>query len=110
MEMEEVYAMETEGVYPYNLLYSIFGERRIDSETENQTNAELENELSKIIDAKLTKEETEVLFKIYKEGKSINEIAAEKGADPYTIYCYAAASLRKLRHPSSSKNLKKFLK
>ena len=52
----------------------------------------------------------EVFFKVYKNGKSIAEIADEQGAEAYSIYLNKAAVIRKLRHPSSSKQLKGFLK
>ena len=109
MEMDEIYARKVSGTYPYNLLESIFG-REAASTEDAQKSAELENTLSKIIELRLTEEEKTVLFKVYRGGKSIAEIADEQGADPYEIYIHMAASLRKLRHPSSSKLLKGFLK
>lgn len=109
MEMEEYYARKVSGTYPYNLLESIFG-REAESTEDAQKGAELEKTLSEIIELRLTDEEKTVLFKVYKNGKSIAEIADEQGADPYEIYIHMAASLRKLRHPSSSKLLKGFLK
>ena len=109
MEMDEIYAKKKNGIYPYNLLESIFG-REAESTEDAQKSAELENTLSKIIELRLTGEEKEVLFKVYKNGKSIAEIADEQGAEPYSIYLHEAAALRKLRHPSSSKLLKVFVK
>ena len=108
MEMDEIYARKVSGTYPYNLLESIFG-REAESTEDAQKSAELENTLSKIIELRLTEEEKEVLFKVYKNGKSIAEIADEQGAEPYSIYLHESAALRKLRHPSSSKQLKGFL-
>lgn len=67
-------------------------------------------QLSEIIELRLTNEEKTVLFKVYRDGKSLAEIAEEQSADPYETYIHMAASLRKLRHPSSSKLLKNFLK
>ena len=109
MEMEEIYARKVSEMYPYNLLESIFG-REAENTEDAQKSVELENTLSKIIELRLTEEEKEVLFKVYKNGKSIAEIADEQGAEPYSIYLHEAAALRKLRHPSSSKLLKVFLK
>ncbi len=109
MEMEEIYARKESGMYPYNLLESIFG-REAENTEDAQKGAELEKTLSEIIELRLTDEEKTVLFKVYKDGKSIAEIADEQGADPYEIYIHKCASLRKLRHPSSSKLLKVFVK
>ena len=109
MEMEEYYARKVSGTYPYNLLESIFG-REAENTEDAQKGAELEKTLSEIIDLRLTDEEKIVLFKVYRDGKSLAEITEEQGADPYEIYIHMAASLRKLRHPSSSKLLKGFLK
>lgn len=109
MEMDEIYAKKKNGIYPYNLLESIFG-REAESTEDAQKGAELEKTLSEIIELRLTEEEKEVLFKVYKNGKSIAEIADEQGAEPYSIYLHEAAALRKLRHPSSSKLLKVFVK
>ena len=109
MEMEEYYARKVSGTYPYNLLESIFG-REAENTEDAQKGAELEKTLSEIIELRLTDEEKTVLFKVYRDGKSLAEIAEEQGADPYEIYIHMAASLRKLRHPSSSKLLKCFLK
>ena len=58
------------------------------------------------MELRLTEEEKAVLLKVYKNRKSIAEIADEQGA----VYIHMAASVRKLRHPSSSKLLKGFLK
>ena len=109
MEMNEIYTKKKNGIYPYNLLESIFG-REAESTEDAQKSVELENTLSKIIELRLTEEEKEVLFKVYKNGESIAEIADEQGAEPYSIYLHEAAALRKLRHPSSSKLLKVFVK
>ena len=109
MEMNEIYAKKTNGIYPYNLLESIFG-REAESTEDAQKSAELEKTLSEIIELRLTDEEKTVLFKVYRGGKSLAEIAEEQGAEPYSIYLYEAAALRKLRHPSSSKLLKVFVK
>ena len=109
MEMEEIYAEKVSGTYPYNLLESIFG-REAENTEDAQKGAELEKTLSEIIELRLTDEEKTVLFKVYRDGKSIVEIADEQGADPYEIYIHMHAWLRKLRHPSSSKVLKRFLK
>ena len=109
MEMEEIYARKVSGTYPYNLLESIFG-REAENTEDAQKGAELEKTLSEIIELRLTDEEKTVLFKVYRDGKSLTEIAEEQGADPYETYIHMAASLRKLRHPSSSKLLKCFLK
>lgn len=108
MEMEEYYARKVSGTYPYNLLESIFG-REAENTEDAQKGAELEKTLSEIIELRLTDEEKTVLFKVYRDGKSLAEIAEEQGADPYETYIHMAASLRKLRHPSSSKLLKGFL-
>ena len=109
MEMDEIYAKKKNGIYPYNLLESIFG-REAESTEDAQKGEELEKALSEIIELRLTDEEKTVLFKGYRDGKSIVEIADEQGAEPYSIYLHEAAALRKLRHPSSSKLLKVFLK
>lgn len=109
MEMDEIYARKVSGTYPYNLLESIFG-REAESTEDAQKGAELEKTLSEIIELRLTDEEKNVLFKVYRDRKSIAEIADEQGAEPYSIYLNKAAALRKLRHPSSSKQLKGFLK
>lgn len=108
MEMEEIYARKVSGTYPYNLLKSIFG-RKAENTEDAQRGAELEKTLSEIIELRLTDEEKTVLFKVYRDGKSLAEIAEEQSADPYETYIHMAASLRKLRHPSSSKLLKGFL-
>ena len=108
MEMEEIYARKVSGMYPYNLLESIFG-REAENTEDAQKGAELEKTLSEIIELRLTDEEKTVLFKVYRDGKSLAEIAEEQSADPYETYIHMAASLRKLRHPSSSKLLKGFL-
>ena len=107
MEMEEIYARKVSGTYPYNLLESIFG-REAENTEDAQKGAELEKTLSEIIELRLTDEEKTVLFKVYRDGKSLAEIAEEQSADPYETYIHMAASLRKLRHPSSSKLLKGF--
>ena len=109
MEMEEYYARKESGTYPYNLLESIFG-REAENTEDAQKGAELEKTLSEIIELRLTDEEKTVLFKVYRDGKSLAEIAEEQSSDPYETYIHMAASLRKLRHPSSSKLLKGFLK
>lgn len=108
MEMEEIYERKVSGTYPYNLLESIFG-REAENTEDAQKSAELEKTLSEIIELRLTNEEKTVLFKVYRDGKSLAEIAEEQSADPYETYIHMAASLRKLRHPSSSKLLKGFL-
>lgn len=109
MEMEEIYARKVSGTYPYNLLESIFG-REAENTGDAQKSAELEKTLSEIIELRLTDEEKTVLFKVYRDGKSLAEIAEEQSEDPYEIHIHKAASLRKLRHPSSSKLLKVFVK
>ncbi len=77
MEMEEIYAEKVSGTYPYNLLKNIFG-REAENTEDAQKGAELEKMLSEIIELRLTNEEKTVLFKVYRDGKSLAEIAEEQ--------------------------------
>ncbi len=109
MDMNEIYTRKVEGRYPYCLLRAIFScNGNIVESEENQSL--FEDTLQKVIELRcLTQGETEVLFKMFRDGKSIAEIAAEKGEDPEAVRLQEAAALRKLRHPTSSKQLKDFL-
>ena len=88
--------------YPKNVYYGIFG---IPPRTANLS-SEAEELLESVLET-LLPQESEILMLKYKNDMTLQEIAESyENLNEYEISEITAATLRRLRHPSRSRNLK----
>ena len=98
--------MSTELGYPYNVLSSVFGER-VESKANNAK--QLSGLIEKLIES--LPSEIQRIFLLYaKEGKSYEEISKDEELNADVVKDRIALTLRHLRYPKQSKQLKEFFR
>lgn len=90
--------------YPYNLLTMIFGEQYKYSDDKAQIMSAIDEQTECLLT-----DEKIVIKKLYVFGDSREDAAKELGVTTEDLIMSEASALRKLRHPSHSRNLTKFI-
>lgn len=91
--------------YPHNVIHAIFG----DGCEISGDKGEIEQTLNILVDHSFTQEERDIFHSLYRIGLSYDTIVKKMGIMPTSVMHAEAAILAKLRHPSSSKKLSKFI-
>lgn len=90
--------------YPYNFVRAVFGWENFSADTEGLTAF-----LQEHIPYRLSEEEAQVFFGKFRDGKTLAQIAVQRGVPAVFVSADFARLLRKLRHPGSSRLIRKYI-
>ena len=96
------YIKEVNGNYPLNVMRMIF-------DCNDADGVGVAEFLEQFIPDRLDGDERTIFEGVFKEGKTFAQLAVTVGKTPHTLYHIYCNLLRKLRHPSSSRLLKKYV-
>lgn len=96
--------MSIKNNYPSNVIKAVFGAHSVAAEPEK-----LKVFLENFIPRRLAAEEAELFFLRFRDGLSVKNIAAARGAAYAEVERINESTLRKIRHPASSGYLKAYL-